>query len=455
MVTLLIWAYSNGIYASRSIHEATYEQIPFRVITGNQQPHFTRIAAFRAEHHEAFAGLYLQVLALCQKLGMINLGNVALDGTKMQGNASKHKAMSYDRMVKEEQRLRREIEALVNKAAEADEGLCHEKEDDIPAELERREKRLAKIQKAKEELEEEARQARAAILRERAAQQRKKEADPRVGPVERKRSKTRAERNERKAQDLVGKSDDDDQDPPDDGAGSSDLPHHKVKTNTDGGPAPSAQRNFTDPDSRIMPRDGTFLQGYNCQIAVDRDSSVIVAQGVTNQAPDQEHLIPILDQIGRNLGVLPETLTADTGYFSAEGADYCDHLGVNALIALKRGESTAEQPAPDSESVAKMRMREKLESASGKAAYAERKWIVEPVFGNIKEARRFRRFSLRGIKKVQGEWTLVCLCHNLLKVTSGLTHFLLRSTMQRAQPCPLASVMLNVLQVRLRSPRFR
>jgi len=190
MVTLLIWSYSNGVFASRAIQEATYEQIPFRVVTGNQHPHFTRIAAFRADHFEAFMGLYLQVLALCQKLGMVKLGNVALDGTKMQGNASKHKAMSYDRMIKEEERLRREIEALVNKAAEADQGVCDEEEEDIPAELERREKRLERIQKAKEELEEEARQARAATLRERAAQQRKKEADPRVDPGRAKRAKS-------------------------------------------------------------------------------------------------------------------------------------------------------------------------------------------------------------------------------------------------------------------------
>ncbi len=419
MVALLIWAYSNGVYASRAIQKATYEQIPFRVVTGNQHPHFTRIAAFRAEHHEAFVGLYLQVLALCQKLGMVKLGNVALDGTKIQGNASKHKAMSYERMVKEEARLQREIEALMSKAAEADQGLFEDSEEDIPAELERREKRLERISIAKAELEEEARQARAATLSERARKQREKEANPQLNPTERKRSKSRAERNEQKARDLLGGSNDDNQDPPDNGTGPGELPSHKVKTNTDGSPAPSAQRNFTDPDSRIMPRDGTFLQGYNCQIAVDRDSSVIVAQAVTNQAPDQEHLIPMLHQIDENLGTVPEILTADTGYYSAEGAENCERLGVNALIALKRGEPDAHDSRNPNESEAKRRMREKLESTSGRAAYAQRKWIVEPVFGIIKDARRFKRFSLRGVKKVRGEWTLICLCHNLLKVIAA------------------------------------
>jgi hypothetical protein len=345
---------------------------------------------------------------------------VSLDGTKVKANASKHKAMSYKRMLEEEKELSAEVAALLERAKRTD-----EEEDerygracepmDLPAELARREKRLSCIQQAKQALEREAVAVRAEVLRERAEQQRKKAADETVEPIERKRAGTRAAKAEQQAEALVGKNDDDDPPPPP--ASDDALPSHRVATTKRATPADAAQRNFTDPESYIMVRDGAFVQAYNAQVAADAASQVIVAEGVTNQPPDQEHLIPMVERVIANCGQVPKMATADAGYFSAANVAYCDEKQIQAFIAVgreRKRDAGSTGGSADNEAAAAMRAR--LQTPEGKATYARRKTIPEPIFGQIKEARGFRRFLLRGAIKVRAEWSLLCSTHNLLKL---------------------------------------
>lgn len=415
MLALLVYAYCVGIFSSRKIARATFEDVAFRVLAGSAHPHFTTINQFRLDHRTAFAGLFVQVLRLCQKAGMVKLGHVAFDGSKIAANASKHKAMSYQRMSEQEERLTREVEELLARADAADQrddekhgvGCAPE---DVPAELQRREERLARIREAKAALQAEAAQARADELRERADEQRAKAADESVDAAERERAATRAAESEKAAAALRG------DDPPTNGAAGgdgSDLPSHRVPHQADGTPAPTAQRNFTDADSRIMKKDGAFVQGYNAQTAVDSESQVIVGEAVTNQAPDCEHLLPMIDRVEATCRQKPTVVSADAGYFSRDNVAACERRGVDPHIAVGRERKGATSASPDP---VREQMRTKLLSGRGKAIYARRKTIVEPPFGQIKQARGFRRFSLRGLAKVRTEWTFVCLTHNLLKL---------------------------------------
>ncbi len=420
MVALLVYGYCAGVFSSRRLSRATYEDVAFRVIAGGEHPHFTTVNQFRLDHREALAKLFVQVLRLCKKAGLVKLGHVAFDGSKVAANASKHKAMSYKRMQEEERRLAAEVEALLAKADEADSredaqyGVGKAPED-LPEELRRRDSRRNRILEAKAALEKEAIESRDEELREQARVQREKAGDESVYASERKCAAARAERAEQKARDLTGKDRDDDGDG---GTAASDLPHHHVPTETDGKPKRTAQRNFTDPDSRIMVKGGEFLQGYNAQAAVDAEAQIIVAAAVTNQPPDVEHLAPMLAQVVANCGQAPAVATADSGYFSRENVQACAARGVDAHIAVGRNDA---QPPPDSPSTtpaqqARAAMAAKLETAEGKAIYARRKVIVEPVFGQIKQAMGFRRFSSRGLEKVRAEWSFVCAAHNLLKL---------------------------------------
>jgi len=421
MLALLFYSYMNGIYSSRAIAAATHNRIDFRVLTGDQHPFHTVINEFRLRHLEALPELFVQVLRLCDRAGLVKLEHVSLDGSKINANASKHKAMSHARMESEVERLEGEIHDLLAKATTID-----QEEDDlygegkqahpIADELRHREQRLEAIRKAKAELEEEGRRAKAEQLRERSERQRRG-ARTEEDPIERKRKLTRASRSKEEADRLAGRqSDEAESDGPDDP--DDDLPLHRVPTTRDGFPAPKAQRNFTDPDSRIMKRNGEFLQGYNCQIAVDEEHQIIVAGGVSNQAPDQEYLIPMLGRVERNTGRLPGRLTADAGYMSEEGVAHCKESQVDAYVAVskQRHGGDGDGPVPRDESRAWAEMRAKLATEEGKRLYSRRKVVVEPVFGQIKHARGFRGFSLRGLPKVRGEWTLVSLCHNLLKL---------------------------------------
>ena len=275
----------------------------------------------------------------------------------------------------------------------------------------RRESRLRRIREAKAELEKEAAEARAAELRENAVALRAQAEDPATVPGQRKQVTTRAARSEKQADELAPRDDDDDGAG---GTGATELPLHQVPTTPEGKPTDKAQRNFTDADSRIMTRNGVFMQAYNAQAAVSEDQ-IIVAHGLTNAPLDVEQLAPMLERIRENCGEMPTILTADSGYISEKNIAYCETTGTNAYIAIKKTDAEGDTPTTSAQH-ARFAMREKLRSTEGKAAYARRKAIVEPVFGQIKGAMGFVRFSLRGLLKAPSEWAIVCTCHNLLKL---------------------------------------
>jgi len=382
MTALLLYGYASGVTSSRRLERATYEDVPTRVLTGGQHPDHTRISEFRREHLGELGKLFVQVLRVCQKAGMVTLGHVALDGTKVKANASKHKAMSYERLVKSEAELAAEVRELLARAEQVDgeedarygRGV---RGDELPKELARREDRLARLRQAKVELEAEA-------AAEQAAKTRVKDED----------------------------------DPPATSGGSAELPRHRTQTTRDGAPAPKAQRNFTDPESCIMKHQGGYLQGYNGQLAVDEQHQVIVAQALTNQAPDAEHLEPMLDLVETCTGGQPKRLSADAGYWSKDNAAVCEDRGIDAFIATGRlAHGEVPQPArgrPPKNLDARGRMQRKLRTKRGKAVYSRRKVIVEPAFGQIK-GRGFWRLLLRGIEKARGEWALIATGHNLMK----------------------------------------
>jgi len=420
MVGLLLYGYCLGVRSSRRIERATYEDVAFRVLAGGNHPDHTRISEFRRQHQGALKGLFLQVLLLCSKAGLVKLGQVAIDGTKMQANASKHKAMSHHRMVRLEARLVGEIEELLKKAEQADSEEdarfgVGEKEHDLPEELRRREDRLARLREAKAALEAEARASRASQLREQSDRARQT-AESTQDETVRKGSQTRAQNLAEKARDLDSK----DEDPP---PSAGQLPGHKVRTRPDGTPHPDAQRNFTDPESRIMKKGGSFLQGYNCQAAVDATAQVIVAADLSNQCPDNANLVPMLEQVRDNCSAVPEVAMADSGYWAPEVPENCKKLATEVYIAterLRHGDTGDTEPLNEEsepeQADPREKMRQKLRTEPGRKIYARRKTIVEPIFGQMKEARSIRRFLLRGIESARAEWQLICLTHNLLKL---------------------------------------
>ena len=419
MTTLLLYAYATGVFSSRRIARACVEDVAFRVLAAGEQPHFTTINQFRATHREALAGLFVQVLQACQSAGLVKLGHVAIDGTKMKANASKHKAMSYDRMQKDEVRLRAEIGEWFARAeaidAEEDaldgDGGTYDPQDEIR----RREERLAKMELAKQALEREVAAARARRLREQAEELRRMAEQPTTPPKQQGTLKTLAKKRDQQASLF----DDDDLGPPSASA-DGDLPRNAPPGDRNGTPKPKAQRNFTDPESRIMVRDGAFLQAYNAQIAVDDAHQIIVAAAVSNQGPDAEYFAPMLRRVVRNCDAVPERVTADSGYFSAANVRIAEHIGVEPFISVgkHRNDGTPAEHSRDhrNRSEARLRMRTLLETDRGRRAYARRKATVEPVFGQIRAPRRFGQFSFRGLFKNRCEWLLVCLTHNVLKL---------------------------------------
>lgn len=445
MVVLLLYAYCVGIPSSRRIERACWEDAAFRVLTGNQQPDHSRISDFRLVHLDALAGLFVQVLRLCQKAGLVSLGNVALDGTKVKANASKHKAMSHERMLKTEAQLEAEIAALLRKAEliDAQEDARYGKGkrgDALPKELERRQDRLDALRKARAELEAEAaaddarrreQQARAAEEQaaeaadndeadaesEAAAQAFAKEAQQaeRRAMAARGRAELARRLAIEKAQ-AAGLSSPDPLSSVDPLA----MPSRNLPTTAAGDPKAKAQRNFTDPDSHILKGGDGWIQGYNCQAAVDGDHQIIVAVGVSNQAADQHHLLPMVERIVANTGQLPEKLIADAGYCSTSNIEASEQRGLDAYLSTSRQSHgkrprSSRGPAPR-DLDARGRMDRKLRSKAGQAIYALRKIIAEPVFGQIKGARGLDRFQLRGLEKVDGEWTLMAITHNIGKL---------------------------------------
>jgi len=387
MVSLLLYAYSQGVPSSRKIERKTYEDVAFRVLAAGQHPDHSRISDFRRVHLKALGDLFFQVLKLCQKAGMVQLGHVSLDGTKVKANASKHKAMSYGRMNEDDQKLRARVSDLLLKAERADAEEDREegpgrRKSELPEDLQYAQTRMEKIRQLKAELEEEAKSP---------------PASPPGPPSGGGGPKGQ------KAQALPA------------------LPRHRIPTTEDGKPTAMAQRNFTDPESRVM-RAGKneYVQAYNCQLAVDSKEQVIVAQAVSNQPPDVEYFVPMLERTRRNCGAYPRRSTADSGYYSQANVEHALAKGVDPYIAtgrLKHHETAkATRGKPLATMTPKERMARKLATKRGAQIYSRRKTIPEPVFGQIKEARGFRRFSMRGLEKAQGEWAIVATVHNLLKL---------------------------------------
>ena len=392
MVRLLLYGYASGVYSSRKIQNRTYDDLAFRYLSGDQHPDHATIAEFRKRHLQALSSLFTQALLLCSKAGLIKLGHVSIDGTKIKANASKHKAMSYKRMNETEARLKQEIDALLAAAektdAEEDARFGKgQRGDQLPDELQRREARLKKIQEAKASLEQAAHEQ---------AELEREEAKKKLAAREEEEQRTGKKKRGRKPQQPSAEQ---------------------------AQPEDAAQRNFVDPESRIMPdggNKGSFVQGYNAQIAVDSASQIIVAAEVTQETNDKQQLVPMLAQVAANLGKKPEKVSADTGYFSEANVTNASVQDVDLYVATGRikhddVKEYSSEPAPLGVSPQEA-MHHKLRTEAGHAVYKMRKAIVEPVFGQIKEARGFRRFSLRGKEHVRCEWRLVCTVSNLLKL---------------------------------------
>lgn len=452
MTALLIYAYAVGVFSSRRIERATYEDVAFRLVTGDQQPDHDTIATFRRENLAEFRELFVQVLRLAATMGLVTFGVLGLDGVKILANASKHQAMSYDRMKKEVERLTKEIDQLLARAEQMDGDEQARFGDgrlaDLPAEIARRRDRKTKIEAAMAALEAEARAARIAELREQEQHHEQKAADETLDATSRKRAATLGRKRKAAREELEGQAgstqgaedEDEDQDDEGSGGGPSDLPEHRVQHNTDGTPKDHAQRNFTDPESRIMCRDGDHVvQAYNAQALVDNDHHIVVSSDVGNQPPDAEYLKPMLERANVNIAqagifwsaTIPAT--ADAGYYSEANVAAAEALGFDPYIAPERMrrsrpelapvgtgpppcEPSGVPPGPPTPMNAKEAMRAKLQTTEGARIYGLRKTTPEPVFGQILEVRGFRRFLLRGLEKVRGEWSLVTMTHNVLKL---------------------------------------
>ena len=433
MTMLLLYAYCVGVVSSRKIERACYEDLAFRVLTGNQQPDHSRISEFRRRNLDALKGLFVQILRLCQKAGMVSLGHVALDGTKVQANASKHKSMSHERMLRAEKELEKEINALIRKAEilDAQEDRRYGKGklgSELPDELRHKQGRLAKIRQARKEMEAETAAAAARQRQEEAEKASAKvtEAEEANAPAAeqaelRKKAEAAAAKAKAAREKVIEAAENAGLESPDlEPLASDAMPRRGLTRKADGSPTNKSQRNFTDPDSHLMQSGGSYLQGYNCQVAVDSDHQVIVAVGVSNQPPDVEHLEPMLERIAVSAGELPDVMTMDAGYWSEDNAKACADQGIDAYIAtgrLPHGQPPPPKRGPIPRNAdAKARMARKLRSKKGSRIYAQRKAIVEPVNGQIKEGHGLRRFLLPGLEKVDGEWHLIAATHNLLKL---------------------------------------
>jgi transposase len=385
MTALLLYGYCQALYSSRRLARACEERVDFMAVTGMQRPDFRTISLFRRRHLEALKGLFVQVLRLCQQADLVHLGHVALDGTKIKANASKHKAMSYGRMKKAEPELAAEVERWLKTAertdAREDEEFGPERRgDELPAWVADKQKRLEKIRVAKAALE--------AAAREEAEAKRKAAAQRNAAPTKEQAA-----------------------------------PRGRPPKQPPGAPDDKSQRNFTDPESRIMKGHDGYTQSYNAQAAVDSKSQVIVAQTLTNQASDAPHLAPIVAQIKQNTGRQARELSADAGYCSEANLKALNRRHISGYVATgrqKHGETSATGERRTKPGTRVDAMRRKLMRAARRSRYRLRKQIVEPVFGQIKHVRSFRQFLLRGLRKVAGEWSLVCTAHNLLKLAAAL-----------------------------------
>ena len=370
MVKLLVYGYCLGVRSSRKIAQRLVEDVPFRVLAAGNQPDFRTISDFRKIHLEALEQLFQQVLRLALEAGALKLGRVALDGTKMKANASKHKAMSWGRMKQAERQIAAEVKQMLAEAEQADaaEDALHGPDksgQELPEELQRRKTRLEKIRQAQKALQQRA--------REKAAAQ------------------DQAPEEVRKAK-----------------------------------PRDKDQYNFSDPESRIMKGGDGFLQGYNAQAAVEGVCQLIVGQTVTQAANDKEQLTPLLQAVEQQAGQRPAEVLTDSGYCSEQNLESLESAAepekqIEAYIATRKDQHGQRRPpakrGPLPRAATRVeRMKRKLQTRAGAKVYAQRKWIVEPVFGQIKQGRGMRGFLFRGLEKVRGEWALICLTHNILKM---------------------------------------
>ncbi len=409
MLKVLFYGYSIGIVSSRRMEKASYENVAFRYLAANQHPDHDTLAEFRRRHLTAMAALFVQVLRLCQQAGLVKLGHVALDGTKIKAHASRYRNRSYARLSAEEKELAEQVERMLAEAERVDRAEDQQhgrgrRGDELPPELAQRETRLRKIREAKAELERQARQQ---------AEEKKANLERRLRERQQKALAT--------GRPMRGK-----------------LP--ALPDPATAQPKPQAVVNLTDSDSRLMREGGSrsFVQAFNAQAAVDGHRQVIVAAEVTSQQGDRAQLVPMLQQVEQNTGAKPEKVTADTGYYSPHQVWSPDLTGIDLYVKPDRGPKKY-QPSPaaatdpgappprkqkwrlrcgyDARGVPRIEpLRAKLASAEGQAIYKKRREIVEPVFGQIKQGRCLRQFLLRGLDKARAEWKLICLTHNLLKL---------------------------------------
>lgn len=380
MTALLLHGYASGLYSSRRLAKASQERADFMMIVAGDAPDFRTISDFRKRHRRALSGLFVQVLRLCEKAGLVKLGHVALDGTKIKANASKHKAMSYEGMKRREAELAAEVERWLSaaEAADTDEDRRHgvRRGDEMPDWIADKQRRLAKIREAKAELEAEAKAAAEAEGRRRVAAEDKRKAEGR------KRG------------------------------GNPAAPPRQE-------PAAKSQRNFTDPESRILKTKDGYIQGYNAQAAVDGQAQIVVAHGLTASPNDHGQLEGLIDGIAANLGRKPKEASADSGYLSEANLAALSARGIEPYIATGRAKHPADDPRARGGPLTQA-MRRRLKRAGWRSRYRLRKQIVEPVFGQIKQARSFRQFLLRGIDAVRHEWALICTAHNLSKLAKAV-----------------------------------
>ena len=379
MTALLLYAYTQGIYSSRRIAKACRERVDVMCLVGLDPPDFRTISDFRKRHLKALAGLFVQVLKLAEKAGLVKLGHVALDGTKIKANASKHKAMSYAHMKRREAELQAEVDRWLAaaEAADAEEDKLHgnKRGDELPKWVTDKQKRIEKIREAKAALEAEAKAA--------ADEERRIEAEA--------EAKRQAEGRKKPGKPAAPPSDE---------------------------PDPKAQRNFTDPESRIMKTKDGFIQGYNGQAAVDGHAQIIVAHDLNANGSDQGQMVPVVDGVEANLGRKPEQVSADSGYCSEANLAALEAREIDGYVATGRAKHPTD-PGRGSGGPLTQAMRKKIADGGFETPYRLRKQIVEAVFGQIKQARGFRQFLLRGVENVRAEWAMICMAHNLTKLAKA------------------------------------
>lgn len=386
MVKLLIYGYCVGKMSSRKMEQATYDDVAFRVLSCNQHPDHDSIAEFRKRHLKELGKLFVQVLQLCQRAGLVKLGHVAIDGTKIKANASKRESLTYERLSKAEKELEAEVIRLLGEAKQIDEEEDKlygkgKRGDELPEELRNRETRLARIRELKAELEREAEEDAEKEL----ALKEEKRAAKEKGEVFKKQHKRKWARSE--TGEVVPKS--------------------------------NAQRNLTDSDSRMMKDTitGSYHQGYNAQIAVDREAQIILAASVVQQANDCAQLVPMLNEVKQNVGRMPEQATADGGYFTVSAVTDNSLREIDLYVPPNEPMPRDEYSDEIAETASvREQMWHKLRRPGGLEIYKKRNTTVEPVFAQIKHIRQFRQFALRGLAHVEAEWSLICLTHNVLKL---------------------------------------